>query len=410
MKLLDIGNSDFKSLMDNDNYYIDKSLLIQEIIEAQKQVILFPRPRRFGKTLNLSMIKYFFEINKPDNKKLFAGLAIQASEKIFSERQGKYPVIYLSFKDAKANNWIDTAKHIYAEIVNIYKQHLYLLKNNILNDFEQSEFNDILCKRADKVTYENSIKQICEYLYRYHNEKVVILIDEYDTPIHAGYKNFYEDVVSFMRNLLSGAFKDNNYLYKGVITGILRVSKESIFSGLNNISVYSILDEEFADKFGFTEQETKQILKDFNVSHDYEQVKKWYNGYKFGNTENIYNPWSILNFAVSKSGFKPFWVNTSTDELLKQELKKKDAASIREQLLKLTNNEHISKEIDENFVFPDLHTEKELLWTLLLFSGYLTTKNQTGRKIYDLIIPNFEIKTVFQDIIKKWLRDCNEIT
>jgi hypothetical protein len=207
-----------------------------------------------------------------------------------------------------------------------------------------------------------------------------------------------------MRSLLSGAFKDNNYLYKGLITGILRISKESIFTGLNNVSVYSVLDDEFSDKFGFTEPEVKQILQDFNVPTEYELVRKWYDGYKFGNTNDIYNPWSILNYAVGyKSGFKPFWVNTSSDDLLKERMKERDANSTRDQILKLINNETIEKNIEDNFVFPDLPKKKELLWSLLTFSGYLTTIRKTGRKSFELAIPNYEIKTVFQDIVLDWL-------
>ena len=403
-KELNLGYSDFKSIIENDNYFVDKSLFVREVIKAEKAVLLLPRPRRFGKTLNLSMLKYFFEINQPENEKLFLHLKLWQTESDIKQKQGKFPVLFLSFKDAKKDTWKKTFEHIMAEIVNLYKQHLYLLKDNFLSDFEQVEFMDILYKRASEVTCENSIKQLSEYLYRYHKQKVVVLIDEYDTPIQAGYKEFYNEVVSFMRNLMSGAFKANNYLYKGVITGILRISKESIFSGLNNVSVYSILDDEFSDKFGFTESETKQILLDFNVPTEYEQIKKWYNGYKFGNTNNIYNPWSILNYALSyKSGFKPYWVNTSSDGLLKERIKEQDANYTRELLLKLINNETIEKEIDENFVFPDLDTDKELLWTLLTFSGYLTSRNKIGRKSYELAIPNFEIKTVFQDIILKWL-------
>ena len=403
-KELNLGYSDFKSIIENSNYYIDKSLLIKEVIKAEKAVLLLPRPRRFGKTLNLSMLKYFFEINHPENSTLFKNLKIWQTENDIKDKQGKYPVLFLSFKDAKKDTWKYTFEHIIAEIVNLYKQYLYLLKDNFLSDFEQIEFMDILYKRASEVTYENSIKQLSEYLYRYHKQKIVVLIDEYDTPIQAGYKEFYNEVVSFMRNLMSGAFKANNYLYKGVITGILRISKESIFSGLNNVSVYSILDDEFSDKFGFTESETKQILFDFKVPTEYEQIIKWYNGYKFGDTNNIYNPWSILNYAVShKNGFKAFWVNTSSDELLKERLQERDANFTREQLLKLINNETIEKNIEENFVFPDLPRKKELLWSLLTFSGYLTPIKKTGRKSYELAIPNYEIKTVFQDIILDWL-------
>ncbi|MEA3451943.1 MAG: AAA family ATPase, partial [Bacteroidota bacterium] len=237
------------------------------------------------------------------------------------------------------------------------------------------------------------------------NEKVVILIDEYDTPIQAGYGKFYDEVVSFMRNLLSGAFKDNANLYKGIITGILRVSKESIFSGLNNLSVYSILDEEFADKFGFTEPEVEKIIEDFEKKSDYSKIKKWYNGYKFGDVTGIYNPWSILNFAVSKNErFKTFWTNTSANELIKNEIKKKDADNIREDLLNLINREPVVKDIEENFVFSDLDADNELLWTLLTYSGYLTTRKKVSRKEYEIVIPNYEIKTIFQDTIINWLK------
>ena len=404
MKELDIGNSDFKSTIENDNYFVDKSLFIKEVIRAQKQVILFPRPRRFGKTLNLSMLKYFFDNSRPENEALFKHLKIWQTENEIKEKQGKYPVIYLSFKDAKGKSWDETYQFIKREILRLYLKHDYLLDGVVLKPSEKQTFDDIINKNADSADYADSLKQISEYLYRYHHQKTVILIDEYDTPIQAGYKRFYDDAISFMRNLMSGAFKDNEYLYKGVISGILRVSRESIFTGLNNVSVYSVFDDEFSDKFGFTENEVKQILQDFNVPTEYAQIKKWYDGYKFGNTDDIYNPWSILNYSIGyKSGFKPFWVNTSSDELLKERLKERDANSTREQLLKLINDEPIEKVIDENFVFPDLDTDKELLWTLLTFSGYLTVESRKDVNKYSLKIPNYEIKYVFQNIILKWL-------
>jgi hypothetical protein len=403
-KELDIGNSDFKSTIENDNYYVDKSLLIREIIKAQKQVILLPRPRRFGKTLNLSMLRYFFDINHPENQGLFKNLNIWQTENEVKQKQGKYPVIYLSFKDAKHGSWNDTLALIKIELAKLFRVHSYLLKGDLLTKIEKTEYTKIADRSADITDFEICIKQLSEYLFKYHGQKAVVLIDEYDTPIQAGYKRFYDDAISFMRNLMSGAFKDNDYLYKGVITGILRVSRESIFTGLNNVSVYSVLDDEFSDKFGFTEMETKQILNDFNVPTDYAQIKKWYDGYKFGNTDDIYNPWSILNYAIGhKSGFKPFWVNTSSDELLKERLKERDASATREQLLKLINDEPIEKTIDENFVFTDLDTDKELLWTLLTFSGYLTVASRRDIDKYKLKIPNYEIKYVFQNIILKWL-------
>ncbi len=228
MKELDLGNSDFKSIIENNNYFVDKSLLIKEVIKAQKQVILLPRPRRFGKTLNLSMLKYFFEINQPEND--------------VKQKQGKYPVIYLSFKDAKENNWELCQELIISEICSCYTKHNYLLEKSLLAENEKSEFLRITNKKASKVEYQLSIKKLSDYLQRFYKQRVVILIDEYDTPIQAGYKKFYDESISFMRNLLSGAFKDNSSLYKGVITGILRISKESIFTGLNNVTVYTVLN------------------------------------------------------------------------------------------------------------------------------------------------------------------------
>jgi len=403
-KKLNLGYSDFKNTILDNNYFVDKSMLIEEVINAEKAVLLLPRPRRFGKTLNLSMLKHFFIHNEPENYKLFTDLKIWQTDEEIKKHQGKYPVIYLTFKDVKEDNWEDCLKSITNEIAYLYRNFEYLVNEDFLSEDEKIEFINIKGKKADKTEYQESIKKLSNYLYRYHNQKVVILIDEYDAPIQAGYNKFYDKVIAFMRNLLSGAFKDNDFIFKGVITGILRVSKESIFSGLNNISVYTILDNQFSDKFGFTETETKQILTDLEVETDYNEIKIWYDGYKIGNTTDIYNPWSILNYAVSwKEGFKTFWVNTSADNLLKDRINERDANETRELLLKLVNNETIEKSIEENFVFPDLDKKKDLLWTLLTFSGYLTAVKKTNRKSFELSIPNYEIKTVFQDIILDWL-------
>ncbi|MEA3446781.1 MAG: AAA family ATPase [Bacteroidota bacterium] len=411
MKELNLGDSDFKSTIENNNYFVDKSLFVEEVIKAQKAVILLPRPRRFGKTMNLSMLKYFFVKNETDNKKLFTKLKIWQTGNDIKKHCGKYPVISLSFKDAKEEKWNNTLNHIKIEIAEAYKQHIFLLESNILYDFEKDIFTKIITRKADDVDFQASLKNLSEYLQRYHNEKVVILIDEYDTPIQAGYKKFYDDVTPFMRNLLSGAFKDNSNLYKGIITGILRVSRESIFSGLNNISVYSIINHKFSDKFGFTEPEVKQILSDFKVTTGFDQIKKWYDGYKFGKCENIYNPWSILCYVSEiEDGLKTYWANTSSNELIKHEIKKKGAENIRKDILDLINNITIIRDLEENFVFPDLESRKSLLWTLLTFSGYLSVKNKISRKEYELAIPNYEIKTIFQDTIIEWFEgDLNVI-
>ncbi len=403
-KELNLGFSDFKSIIENNNYFVDKSLLIKEVIKSEKAVLLLPRPRRFGKTLNLSMLQYFFEIDKPENEKLFSHLKIWNTETDIKEKRGKYPVISLSFKDAKDDNWSDCLELIKDEIVELYTTHNYLLESDKLAENEKRDFKSIIDKTALRTTFQGSLKKLSKYLYNFYNQKVVILIDEYDSPIQAGYRKFYDKSISFMRSLLSGAFKDNKYLYKGVITGILRVSKESIFSGLNNMGVYSILDDRFSDCFGFTETEVKQILLDFEVTSDYGEIKKWYDGYKIGDTSDIYNPWSILNYALEfNKGFQPFWVNTSSDDLLKEQLKGRNENYTREQLLKLINNETIEKTIDQNFVFQDLETDKELLWTLLTFSGYLTTERKRDVNNFMLKIPNYEIKFVFKNIILKWL-------
>lgn len=401
MKKLSIGNSDFKNTIENNHYFVDKSLLVKEVIDSHAQILLFARPRRFGKTLNLSMLNYFFDLKSAKEPNFFLNLKIWQTE--VKENYANYPVIFLSFKDAKANNWNDCYELIISELSDIYTKFLYLLESTALAVHEKQEFNRITNKTASNVEYQRSLKKLSEYLYRYHNQRVVILIDEYDTAIQAGYKNYYEQSILFMRNLLSGAFKDNPFIYKGIISGILRVSRESIFSGLNNVTIHSVLNDEFSDKFGFTKQEVKQILEDFNVATNYELVKKWYNGYKIGALTNIYNPWSILNYAISTTKeFQAFWVNTSSDDLLKEQLQGKDENYMREQLLKLINNETIEKTIEENIVFTDLGKNKEVLWSLLLFSGYLTIDTKTDYNTYTLKIPNYEIKLVFKNLIMNW--------
>jgi len=402
-KLLNIGQSDFKNVIQNNNYFVDKSLFIEEFINSQSSVMLFPRPRRFGKTLNLSMLKHFFDKNQTDNYKLFTDLAIWKTSDEVKKHCGKYPVIFLSFKDAKAETWENTLGYLKLEIIQNFREHRYLYDTSFLFDDEKKFFSNILLNEASETDFGVSLNLLSNYLYRYHNQKVVILIDEYDTPIHAGYGTFYNEVVSFMRNFLSGAFKDNPNVYKGAITGILRVSKESIFSGLNNLSIYSILEDTFSDKFGFTETEVLQLLNDFEVTTDYAEIKQWYNGYQFGKTQGIYNPWSILNYVIHpEEGFKTFWANTSSNQLIRQEIKHKEASEIREEIVKLINGELIEKDIEESFVFPDLKTRKKLIWTLFVFSGYLTIQQQISRKKYQLRIPNYEIKTIFQDTLLEW--------
>ncbi len=391
-------------MIESNAYYVDKSLLIKEIIEASDDIILLPRPRRFGKTLNLTMLHYFFNIQEPENSKLFTHLQIWQSDEEIKSKQGKYPVIYISLKDVKANNWEKCYQLIRIEVVKLFKEHIYLLDSDILYEHEVNLYKNILSKTADEADYQDSLKFLSDCLHRYHKQKVVILIDEYDTPIQSAYNKYYDDAIDFVRGFMSGAYKDNYNLYKGVVTGILRVSRESIFSGLNNIGVFSILQDEFSDKFGFTETDVKQLIDYLEVDKSlFDKVKIWYDGYKFGKTTNIYNPWSILTLFKNKSiKFRPHWTNTSSNELIKNEIKNKQSDFIRNEILELINGNEIAKDIEENFVFPDLETRKDLLWTLFVYSGYLTINEQVSRKRYTLKIPNHEIKTIFQDTILEW--------
>ncbi|HHC11242.1 MAG TPA: hypothetical protein ENK79_01250, partial [Campylobacterales bacterium] len=309
MKRLPIGISDFKQVIEEDNYFIDKSMLIHELINSNAQVTLLPRPRRFGKTLNLSMLRYFFN-NREDNTHLFKDLAISKTLQ-FNEYVGKYPIIFLSFKDIKSTNIDDTIegiKSLITEVFGLFEEEISKLE---LSKKDSIDVENILYFRASNRVYQNSLRLLSSLLYKIYNKKVVILIDEYDTPIHASYLNgYYSEFIDFIRNLLSGAFKDNDYLYKGVITGILRVSRESIFSGLNNIATYTIVDYEYSNRFGFTIDETQKILTDFNLSDIYKDVSDSYNGYKIGK-ETIFNPWSILNFVSDKEHrLLPYWANT----------------------------------------------------------------------------------------------------
>ena len=404
MKKILIGVSDFKNMIQGNGYYVDKTLFIKEIIDSGAQVSLFTRPRRFGKTLNLSMLRYFFDLQHPENKELFNGLKIAQHKDLMDNYCCQYPVIFLTFKDVKTDSWTDTLDKMQTIIATLYDEHSYLYDS--LKPHEQKLFDNIINQEAKITDYENSLIFLSQLLYRYHGKQVIILIDEYDTPIHYGYDKYYDKVVSFMRNLLSAGLKDNSFLYKAVITGILRVSKESIFSGLNNIAVFSILNHQFDDKFGFTENEVKQLLKDFNKNDLFDQVKYWYNGYRIGDQTDMYNPWSILNFtADSKSEFRSYWTQTSTNDFIKHEISKQDSEQLRQDIERLLQGGTVTRDIVENFVFSDLQTDRDLLWTLMLFSGYLTFTERLWHNTYKLRIPNNEVKTVFQDTVIHWIKN-----
>ena len=406
MKRLPIGISDFRRVIRDNNYFIDKSLIIQELINSNAQVTLLPRPRRFGKTLNLSMLRYFFE-NRGDNQELFRGLKIYETDE-FKEHIGKYPVIFLSFKDIKQRNFESSYNKLYSLIRREFMRHYKEIDVESLDFLDKLEYLNILEGKATQSSIEESLSLLSKLLSQKYNQSVVILIDEYDTPIHASYLHgYYNEFIEFIRNLLSGAFKDNDFLYRGVITGILRVSRESIFSGLNNIATYSVVDYEYSNRFGFTIEETKQILADFGLANKYNEVSDSYNGYEIGE-ETIFNPWSIINFIADKRHrLLPYWANTSSNELLKY-LIKISSLNFKKSLEIWLNGESIRTQIDSNIVFSEIEKNDKNIYSLLFFSGYLKCINkELIDKTYhcDLTIPNREVHYIFRNIISSWLNE-----
>ncbi len=400
------GHSNFKYIVENGGYFVDKTLLIKDFYYDADHVLLMPRPRRFGKTLNLSMIEHFFDIQEKENNNLFSEFLINKETDFCQEHQNQYPVINISLKSARGENWDICFQHIQNVMFRAYGKHQYLLQSDKLESYEKDLFRNILLQKGTLVNYQWSLRNLSEYLYRYFGKKAIILVDEYDTPVIGGYKKgYYKDIIGFLQVFLGEAFKENDYLEKGLITGIMRIARESIFSEMNNVGVHSITSHSFADKFGFTEAETKKFLAYFDIKNKFEEVKHWYDGYKFGTTTHVYNPWSIVNYVYRhREGFKAYWINTGTDALIKERITEPDLNNTYNTLEKLIAGESVEKRLDENFVFPDFKTDRELLWTLLTFSGYLTIVTEVSRKQYLLRLPNYEIKTVFQDIVISWLR------
>ena len=391
MKRLAIGVSDFKKIIEGDFYYFDKTKFIEEIIKDGSEVKLFARPRRFGKTLNMSMLKYFFDIeNKEENKEIFKNLYIEKTE-AFKE-QGQYPVIFLSLKDLKALTWEQMEKAIKSTISRLFSEYKYLL--NDLDKFDTLTFENILLKNTELEDLKEALKFLTRILYEKYNKKVVVLIDEYDSPLVSAYINgYYEKAKDFFKTFYSTVLKDNSYLQMGVLTGIIRVIKAGIFSDLNNLRTYTILSEMYTDSYGLTEEEVEKSLKDYGIEQEISNVKDWYDGYKFGDSE-VYNPWSILNFLDFKE-LRAYWVDTSGNDLIKDVLKIITKNTI-EALERLFNGEGLKQNISGTSDLSKLLSEDEL-WELMLFSGYLTVEEKIDHKNYVLRLPNKEIKELFRD-------------
>ena len=390
MKKIPIGVDDFKKLIENNAYYIDKTKFIADILNDAAEVKLFTRPRRFGKTLNMSTLKYFFDIqNKDENRKLFNGLDIEKSQ--YLSEQGKYPVIFISMKGIKAPNWEDYLFQIKTLIKELYNEFSFI--REILNKSELDSFDKIWLKKDDG-EYSNALKNLTAYLYKYYKKEVILLIDEYDNPLITAYEyHYYDDALPFFKVFYGEALKTNPYLKMGVMTGIIRVIKAGIFSDLNNLRVYSILSKQYSDFFGFTQNEVENALEDFNIEYELPDVKIWYDGYKFGNSE-VYNPWSILNFLEDRE-LEAYWVGTSNNFLINDILKNTNS-EINDSLEKLFNGERIEEIITGNSDLSSLLSYHEI-WELLLFSGYLTIDKKIDRKLYSLRIPNKEINELFKD-------------
>ena len=393
-KGLAIGTSDFKSLITGNAFYIDKTKFIEEILEDLSEVKLFTRPRRFGKTLNLSMLKYFFDVeNAEENRKLFNNLYISQSE--YMKYQGQYPVIFISMRNVEAENWEKSYFNTRNLISLLYRSFKHIGEK--INEFDIEDFMNIAMNK-DHADWESSLKNLSKYLYEYYGKKAIILIDEYDTPMtNAWSEGYYEKSRNFFKNFYANALKDNEYLEKGVVTGILRVAREGIFSGLNNLRVYTVLDKNYSDAFGLTEDEIIKALDYYELSENVEDVRKWYNGYKFGSIQ-IYNPWSIVNYLKDRE-INVYWINTSNNRLIHSAIK--DAENELFKDLKDVLNDGVTVQtVNASSNMEDLRNPEEV-WQLMVFGGYLTVEEKIGINEYALKLPNYEVKTFFKDMFIK---------
>ena len=390
MKRIGIGVSDFKHLIEEDFYYFDKTKFIDEIIKDGAQVKLFTRPRRFGKTLNMSMLKYFFDIKKADeNRKLFRDLYIEKTDSF--KEQGQYPVVFLSLKDLKATTWEEMERKIIITLSDFLSEYEYLL--NELSGINFENLKNIIYKEAGIDDLTTTLKFLTKILYEKYNKKIVVLVDEYDSPLVSAYINgYYEKAKNFFKTFYSLVLKDNNYLQMGILTGIIRVIKAGIFSDLNNLRTYTILSDDYTDSYGLTEEEVEKSLKDYGIEAEISKVKDWYDGYKFGDSE-VYNPWSILNFLQDKE-LRAYWVDTSGNDLINNVLKMKNK-NIITALERLFNGEGLRQNISGTSDLSKILSDDEI-WELLLFSGYLTVEEKINQDNYILRLPNKEVKSLFR--------------
>ena len=405
-KVISIGNQSFESIREKNNFYIDKTLFIKEWWDNYDIVTLITRPRRFGKTLNMDMIKCFFSNEYRDRRDLFEGLDIWKDEK-YRELQGTYPVIFLSFAAIKQNNYQDTIAKIKKIICSLYQSFIFLKDWDGLTDEEKNNVKRISEDMSD-VTAQSAINELSNYLSRYYGKKVIILLDEYDTPMQEAYVNgYWEELVAFTRSLFNSTFKTNPYLERAIMTGITRVSRESIFSDLNNLEVVTTLSPKYTTAFGFTEQEVFNSLDEFELSDQKEEVKAWYDGFVFGKERDIYNPWSIINY-LDKKEYRTYWADSSSNGLVSK-LIQQGSSKTKIIMGELLDGKSIKTKLDEQIVFDQLDGNTEAIWSLLLASGYLKVDyfdfaKANGNNIYELSLTNFEVKKMFEKMIDNWFK------
>ena len=399
-KTIAIGVENFKKLIDNDYFYVDKTLLIKHIVDDGSDVCLITRPRRFGKTLSLSMLKYYFDINL-DSKDLFKGLNIMSSDEEYISKMNSCPVIFLTLKNLTDDNFNSNINELKRYISSIYKEHSYLLDSDKLFTSEKENIHRIIDMQINDDEIASLLLELSGYLYKHFNKNVLMLLDEYDVPLQSAYINgFYNEAMPFWKQFFNRTFKTNPYLYKIVLTGVSRVAKESIFSGANNFKVYSVMnDNTFGSDFGFTHEEVKSALNAFGLISGLDDVQKWYDGYKIGYANNMYNPWSVLNFLSDKL-LMPYWVNTSSNDIIKMILK--NSTSIKLELEKLLAGEEVTVRVEEEMILDNIEANENNVWGLLIGTGYLKVTNQIDYRYASVAIPNYEIKSLFEDIIDSW--------
>ena len=397
-KSLPIGVSDFK-LATTGYYYVDKTLMIRDFLDKKPMVSLFTRPRRFGKTLNMDMLRVFFEKTNEDTSVYFQDKQIWQCGDYYTKHQGQYPVIFLTFKDVKSMTWEETFQKIRRLISLEFIRHNELETSSVLTAYEKEQYHLLAGDSGDEVDCQMGLQLLSLLLHKHYGRECIIIIDEYDTPIQQGHTcNFYPEIVNFMRNFFSGGLKDNPHLAFGFLTGILRVAKESIFSGMNNLKTYSILDDGYSSYFGFTEKEVKDMLRYYGKDDKYNELSEWYDGYRFGNTE-IFNPWSVINYISDNCFPKAFWQSTGSNDII-GEIIKTATPEITEDLYKLLCGEKIAAYIDTGVIYPEVQNNPYSIYSFLLVAGYLKVANiypqSDGNFMCDVAIPNKEITFVYE--------------